>query len=63
MVYYANIFQSIITYSNDATRIQPILRNGKKKTNNYPMHVPRSQGVRCRRRYHMGALPLSAKVK
>ena len=25
-----------------------------EKKNNYPMHVPRSRGVRCRRRCHMG---------
>ena len=62
MAYYAKIFQPILTYANDANRIQPRLRNGKKP-NNYPMHVSRSRGVRCRRRRHMGALPLSAKVK
>ena len=31
MVYYANIFQPILTYTNDANRIQPRLRNEKKK--------------------------------
>ena len=31
MVYYANIFQPILTYTYDANRIQPRLRNGKKK--------------------------------
>ena len=30
--------------------------------NNYPMHVPRSQDVRCCRRSHMGALPLSKNI-
>ena len=32
MVYYANIFQPILTYTNDANRIQPRLRSGKKQT-------------------------------
>ena len=63
IAYYVKLFQPILTYANDANWIQPRLRNGKKKTNNYPMHVPRSRGVQCRRRRHMGALPLSAKVK
>ena len=59
-VYYANTFQPILTY---ATKFSLDYEIEKKKTNNYPMHVPRSRDVRCRRRCHMGALPLSAKVK
>ena len=35
----------------------------KNKKNNYPMHVRQSRGVQCRLRCHMGALPLSKKVK
>ena len=61
MVYYANTIQPILTYTNVANRIQ--YYKMKKKKNNYPMHVPRSRGVRCSRRCHMGALPLSEKVK
>ena len=31
--YYAKIFPPILTYANDANRIQPRLRNGKRKKN------------------------------
>ena len=31
MAYYAKIFQPILTYANEANRIQPRLRNGKRK--------------------------------
>ena len=61
MVYYTNTFQPILTYTNDATKFS-VDYEMKKKTN-YPMHVPRSRGVRCRRRCHMGALPLICKSK
>ena len=37
----ANEIQPILTYTNDVDRIQPRLRN--RKTNNYPVHVPRSE--------------------
>ena len=57
-VYYANTFHPILTYTNDATKFS--LDYEMEKTNNYPMHVPRSWGVRTRHRCHMGALPLSA---
>ena len=59
MVYYANIFQSILMMQTEFSLDYEM----EKKTNNYPMHVPRSRGVRCCRRCHMGALPLSTKVK
>ena len=59
---YGLLCKNISTCANDANRIQPRLRNGKKP-NNYPLHVPQSRGVQCRRHRHMGALPLSAKVK
>ena len=61
MIYYAITIQPILTYTNDANRIQHILTYTTKMENNYPMHVPWSRGVRCRRRSHMGALPLSEK--
>ena len=60
MVYYANTFQPILTYMQ--TEFSLDYEMGKK-TSNYPMHVPRFRDVRCRHRCHMGALPLSAKVK
>ena len=63
IVYYANTFQLLLTYTNDAAKFRLGYEIEKKKTNNYPMHVSRSPGVRCRRRCHMSALPLSAKVK
>ena len=37
--------QPILTYTMNANEIQPILR----MENNYPMHVPRSRDVQCRR--------------
>ena len=37
------------------------IKNIYKKKNTYPMHVSQSRGVRCRRRCHMGTLPLSEK--
>ena len=61
-VYYANTFHPILTYINDATKFGLDYEMEKEQPTTLCMcHDPR--GLRCLRRCHMGALPLSAKVK